>query len=155
SLQSLVDTGKIISTTPSGPLPANSAKNQAVFVDAWDHPILYYKASPSSLLMISDASKRTPGIYWQEDNSIITGSDSSIASGDRGLDFGPGAINGGYHEIRLSIAPPATETVQNVTSTGATYEHSFARFILDPTVKTRPTPVQKDSYLMISAGPDA
>jgi len=156
SLQSLVDTGKIISTSQSGPLPGDSAKNQAVFVDAWDHPILYYKASPSSILMLSNASAAAGarGIYSQEDNSIITGSDSSLAS-DRGLDFGPGAINGGYHEIRLSKAPLATDTVDSVASTGANFDHSFARFIIDPTVKTRPTPVQKDSYLLISAGPDA
>jgi hypothetical protein len=35
------------------------------------------------------------------------------------------------------------------------YANSFARFILDASVKARPTPVQKDTYLLISAGPDA
>jgi len=39
--------------------------------------------------------------------------------------------------------------------TDTAYDHSFLRFILDASVKARATPVQKDSYLLISAGPDA
>ncbi|MBI1826216.1 MAG: type II secretion system protein [Planctomycetes bacterium] len=154
SLQNLVDTGKIVGSRPDRILPQDSAKNQAVFLDAWDHPVLYYKASPSSLLMVTDAGKKTPGIFWQEDNSIITGSDSSIA-GDAGVDFGAGVINGGFHDLRISKAPLATEEVAKIASTDDSYKYSFARFIIDPTVKTRPTPVRKDSYLLISAGPDA
>ncbi len=159
SIQELADKGVVVNPDI---LDQNVAKNERVFLDPWDHPILYYKANASALRM-TGASGKPPGIYWQEDNGIITGSDSSLR-GDPGLDFGQGTegtCNGGkcYHHIAGSAGPePSLGQTANWLETfraDTTYDHSFARFIIDGSVKARPTPVQKDSYLLISAGPDS
>ncbi|MBU0717965.1 MAG: hypothetical protein KJ749_06935, partial [Planctomycetes bacterium] len=127
--------------------PAKTAtRRQPLFVDPWDHPILYYKASPASRRMI--ASEDQPGIYRQEDNAIITGCKNGIDE-YAGIDFGAGETDGVYHRIALADAPDPTDDL-----TQPKFDNSFARFIWDQGVKARNTPVRKDAYLLISAGPD-
>ncbi len=123
-----------------------------VFLDAWDHPILYYKSSPGSNRMLADGT--TPGIYRQADNNIITGGDGTLT--EPGLDFGSGlnADFGGFHAlVKKAGGPDPTVTVDAFVA-DVQYDNSFAKFILDAKTKGRITPVQKDSYLLISAGPD-
>jgi prepilin-type N-terminal cleavage/methylation domain-containing protein len=131
------------------------AVDELMFVDAWDRPILYYKANPSARYLVGDTTRR--GVYWQEDNAVITGSDGTAGT-FQGLDFGQGALEGEtnvYHEIAVApTAPVPTQVGFKEVGTNSDYENSFARFILDPRVSTRPTPVKKDSYLLISAGLD-
>ncbi len=152
SMTELVDDGVIVN---EGYVTSSLAVDEPMFLDAWDHPILYYKANSSARYLVGDADKR--GIYWQEDNAIITGSDGTAGSLD-GLDFGQGALEGLtkiYHEI--GIAPPAPDPKQTGVAdvlTKPAFNNSFARFVLDEKVKARPTPVRKDSYLLISAGAD-
>lgn len=140
-------------------LPAgNIAVNEQMFVDPWGAPILYYKANTASRLIVYCAA--SPGIYRQEDNGIITGTDGTP---DPGLDFGAGMVTGTdgtnrYHAISRvpSIPTPANTAVGVILASGQTeYSDSFMRYILDPTIKARPTPVRKQDYLLISAGPDA
>ena len=92
------------------------------------------------------------GIYWQEDNGIITGTEGGITD-HAGLDFGSGRINGRYHAIAVATSPDPITPIATVL-TDDPYVDSFARFILDPSVMARRAPVRKDSYLLISAGPD-
>ncbi len=140
-------------------LPAgNIAVNEQMFVDPWGAPILYYKANTASRRIVYDDNG--PGIYRQEDNGIITGTDGTA---DPGLDFGAGMVTGTagtalYHAISRvpSIPVPANAAVGVILAPGQTeYADSFMRYILDPTIKARPTPVRKQDYLLISAGPDA
>ena len=150
-LDELVEKGGIV-----GPdLQVDFLKSKLpVFMDSWDHPILYYKASPASTLMLRDGT--TPGVYRQEDNSIITGSkDGAESITEAGLDFGGGLNSeyGGYHAIAKAKGPQADKKVDEFIA-DATFENSFAKYILDSKNKARPTPVRKDSYLLISAGPD-
>ena len=77
-----------------------------------------------------------------------------------GLDFGAGKEKdkGGtgsavHHFLANATGPGPTDKVTDMIEKPE-WENTFARFILDTKVKTRPTPVQKDSYLLISAGPD-
>jgi hypothetical protein len=135
--------------------PDDFASEEKLFVDPWDTPILYYRANPATLRMTYDPATERPGIYWQDDNAIITGTDADASGRSfEGFDFGPGKVNERYHELYLSISPDATEDPNKILTTQP-YEGSFARFILDPKIQARPTPVQKDSYLLISPGPDA
>jgi len=152
TLQDLINEGKLLNP----PTSADIAVNERMFMDPWDHPILYYKASPTNLRMTAktDDSPPKPGIYWQEDNGIITGTDKGLFSDD-GLDFGQGKDGNYYHHIAVAISPEPKEKVEDIQSVKDDYKYSFARFILDGSVKARPTPVQKDSYLLISAGPDS
>ena len=128
------------------------AINESLFLDPWDRPILYYKANPVGLRMTGALNK--PGIFWQEDNGIITGSKEGVVN-DEGLDFGAGKEADAYHELFSAKSPEPTERIEDILTQSEDYAHSFVRFILDPSIKARPTPVQKDSYLLISAGPDA
>ena len=132
---------------------SDAATDELMFIDPWGGPILYYRANPSLFQMISDPVRGTSGIYRQQDNAIITGSTVGTPS-FTGLDFGPGRINGQYHAIAKADAPLPTETEKDVGDVPNQYEDSFARFIIDHSVRARPTPVRKDSYLIISAGPD-
>ena len=157
SLQDLINEGKLLNP-PTGTV---IALNERMFMDPWDHPILYYKSNPTALRMTgASGSPPRPGIYWQEDNAIITGSEGGILGEVPGLDFGAGADEHGQsHWIHVALSPEPS-VAQNANwldtfLTDTTYDHSFARFIIDGSVKARPTPVQKDTYLLISAGPDA
>jgi type II secretory pathway pseudopilin PulG len=154
SLQNMLDEGKLL--RPPSP---DIALKEGMFMDPWDHPILYYKANATSLRMTGAQGK--PGIFWQEDNGVITGSDGDIQKDD-GLDFGQGtegSCNGGkcYHNIAVAKVPdpPIQNYNPQTILTDTQYDHSFFRFILDASVKARATPVQKDTYLLISAGSDA
>jgi hypothetical protein len=135
-----------------------------LFVDAWDRPILYYKANPGAKRMVTDPTV-APGIYNQIDNGIVTGSDATGVYSSSGVDFGAGKVDPSsgtspLHKIFTvtgaipELIPTFTDGVNNIL-TLQQYENSFARFILDPTVKARNTPVRRDSYLLISAGSDA
>lgn len=161
SLKELEESGVM----PDGELQrrgvADDTAAQPLFVDAWDHPVLYYRATPGAKLMLGDSSGK-PGVYKQVDNGTLTGSDASGFTSD-GLDFGAGVVQTKtyYHRLRAiqSAYPPAIPVmgaggVNDIYLNNA-YEDSFARFILDPSVKARNVPMRKDSFLLISAGPDA
>ena len=150
SLNQLVDAGAIVSS-----FEQNVGVDELMFVDAWDRPILYYKASPSNLAMIGSQAVR--GIYWQEDNALITGTQNGLLPTEPGVDFGPGAIDDVYHEITDATPPPlGGDTVAMLTQiqTMPVWNNTFAKFIVDSSVKARITPVRKSEYLLITAGPD-
>ena len=153
SLEDLVDKNVIVNLDCE--TESDIACSESVFVDPWDSPILYYRANPASFRMTTDYDDGTPGIYRQTDNAVITGSDASSPYASAGLDFGPGLADGRYHELFKSISPDATADLQEDILQEPDYEGAFARFILDPKIQARPTPARKDSFLQISAGPDA
>lgn len=137
-------------------LPGETGLDEMMFLDPWGTPILYYRASGASRRILADNSKTgagRAGIYWQEDNSLITGTDSSDYAAD-GLDFGPGKIDGQYHAIYNNPVPPITDKVKDILEK-EDYDDSFIRFIMDASIKARPTPVRAKEYLLISPGPDA
>ena len=129
------------------------ATDELLFVDPWDMPILSYRASAVSVRMLGDEAAG-PGIFWQEDNGVITGTANGLVN-HVGLDFGAGPVAGEFfHPIYNAKAPEPIPPVDDILQTAA-YDNSFARFELDPSVRARVTPVRKDSYLLISAGKDA
>ena len=149
TLGELEETGKIYNWADDA-VRVSATRSQPLFVDPWDRPILYYKANPAAKLMI--ATEEQPGIYAQEDNGIITGSQNGLSPNYSGIDFGSGWIDDDstyYHEIGDAVAPTPLDDM-----TEAKFEYSLARFIHDPSIRARNTPVRRDSYLLISAGPD-
>lgn len=151
SLADLEDGGVVLNLNSAS---GDIAKDEPMLMDPWDSPILYYRANRSAFRPVHADDK--PGVFRQEDNGIITGTEngSSGSSGDLGIDFGAGRVNDNYHELIDAKAPEATDTIDDILNTSNFYQ-TFARFILDPTIRSRPTPVQKNSYLLISAGPDS
>lgn len=146
SLAELEDKGLILNLDDA----PDVASDEPFFVGPWGAPILYYKANRASQLMTG--SSEHSGIYWQEDNGVITGTVNGLIN-HTGLDFGAGTVNGQYHALVVAESPLATVPL-NTIQTGTAYDNSFARFILDPTSKARPTPARKQGYLLIGAGPD-
>ncbi|MEK6677636.1 MAG: type II secretion system protein [Planctomycetota bacterium] len=131
------------------PLAATDGSyDQPLFVDPWFRPILYYRANPSAQL-ISGLVDGTPGIYRAEDNALITGHMGTGGLGFEGVDFGAGRISMQLHAIGVSAYPKAIDDL-----TLPLYADSFAVFIRDKSVKAINQPVRKDSFLLISAGPD-
>ena len=128
---------------------SNPTRKQKLFVDAWDLPILYYKANAGTRRMIWQQG--VSGIFRQEDNGIITGS----AGGQlayAGIDFGAGIQKDSlYHRIGKA---DSIEPRPLLDPTMKTWDDTFAKFIWDPSVTARNTPVRKNEYLLISAGPD-
>lgn len=133
--------------------PTETGVEEPMFTDPWNGPILYYRAGRGSQRMISDPASNVSGIYRLEDNAIITGMDKGSYQSE-GMDFGAGKVNGRYHAVSVSEPPLATEKIAFILD-DEKYNDSFARFILNPQVKVRPTPVREDKYLLISAGPDS
>ncbi len=154
SLRQLEERGTIITMREI----EDDTAEQLLFVDPWDHPILYYRANPAARWMLGDPNTDAPGVYQQEDNGIITASDASGYT-SLGIDFGRGydSINH-YHKISVAAYPPRAPVlssgINDILTDDGTYEDSLARFILDSSILVRNTPVMKDSYLLISTGPD-
>lgn len=163
SLAELQQQGRIANWSANNSLVLTTGQ-QKLFIDPWDHPILYYKANPAAQRMtgLGNAGSE-PSVYRQQDNGEITGTLAGGNYSPRGIDFGPGLImttgsSPVYHGITVAIdVPPIPRLVGGVNTilTEPDYNNSFARFILDPTVPGRNTPVRKSDYLMIGAGPDA
>jgi len=156
SLRQLDEEGVIVNLETANS-QGDMALDEPMFLDPWGGPVLYYKANTASRRIVSDSEHA--GVYRQEDNGIITGTVGSSgepgASAQEGLDFGAGKIEDRYHAMS-GLPPLPTDPTTAVADilTQTTYDGSFVRYILDPTVKARPTPVRKQDYLLISAGPD-
>ena len=143
-LQALVDTGHVLDLHESGDEGFEAFK-QPLFVDPWDRPILYYRANQAAQRMLGEAG--APGTYQQRDNGLIAGSGGNLV----GIDFGAGKVQGQnyYHRLSAAAIPLPFDDL-----TLPAFDDSFARFIHDSSVKRINQPVRKDSFLLVSAGPD-
>jgi len=125
------------------------------FLDGFGYPILYYRANVGAKYMTTfiddqDGAHRT-GVYDYAANVFHTGDGS-----DRdGLDLGAGP----YHQLNQYATDGkeiAVDPDPGVTNLNDHYfDGSFAKFIWNRKITVRNEPVNKDSYLLISAGPDA
>lgn len=113
-----------------------------VFLDAFDRPILYYRANLAGgdLAGVQPSNALIPRPYYYDlyDNYLFTG-----LNGAGGLDLGAGSSH------PMSI-------LGTVSGPGAvpTPKYSFAYTIRDPNVTALTRPYRPDSYLLVSTGPD-
>jgi len=153
SLEALKDSGVIVGGDPVSPAVAK----QPLFTDAFERPILYYRAEPKATPMVANPADGSAGVYTQVDNWLITGADGP------GLDFGGGVVAEDpllLHRLaKTQPVPPQIPQFDsdgiNVILTDPQYENTFARFVLNRRVSARNTPVRRDEFLLVSAGPDA
>jgi prepilin-type N-terminal cleavage/methylation domain-containing protein len=164
---------------------AMQMRGQALLVDPWDHPILYYRAKRTAKVMLTGMPASggigggggvagvTPGIYDQRDNMLITGIIPGMGSPPgipawHGMDFGGGEVvaSGEYHRItkyKFAEALYGMGASMSVVD-DPPFNNTLAQFIWDKkghsklasqNVQPLNLPVRPDSYLLISAGPDA
>ena len=159
NLQNLVDDGIVIDP-PRSVTGRPGALDQPFFTDAWGQPILYYQANRAGRMMINNPSGGPLGIYDVDDNAMFTGTPTKNPFA--GLDMGAGVrtAEGHFSDIAQSNFPglvpkPLPSQGPNEILVKSTYEQTFERFILDRSIVNQNRPVNADSYLLISAGPDA
>ncbi|NLU20378.1 MAG: type II secretion system protein [Phycisphaerae bacterium] len=139
--------------------------NSHAFLDAWDQPILYYKANPNAKYIADEGSvnegrsaveyyapggRYAPsGIYNLFDNAIITT--------DPGMDFGAGRAH--FSPDRNATNPRPMLGNPTVSPTNSAFESqnppgSFVRHIFNPSISAVATPHRPDSFILLSAGAD-
>jgi prepilin-type N-terminal cleavage/methylation domain-containing protein len=138
---------------------------QPVILDAFDFPILYYRADPRQSDRATAKMARYkgtpppspyPGIYTFEDNTLWTGQGAGGAIVFHGWDFGAGAT----HKIENFGADPPVE------NDIGTNRETFLYYILDknayeatydaknPAKPRTAIPYRKDSFILLSPGKD-
>jgi hypothetical protein len=128
------------------------------FLDSFDQPILYYRATPANSTYMAtnlrfDPSAPNPlarGIYNLVDNYRIAGWTTGSGEPIRGMDFGHGLLTttNTYHYLSLLGNP----TNPNDPSVGP----SFSRTIWNPNVVAPGVfrPYNDQSFILLSAGQD-
>lgn len=131
----------------TGDSTVDDAANLPFYTDNFGRPILYYRARRAAPVMVTNPGNEI-GIYDQRDNQAFTGSIAGIVG--TGLDFGAGT----NHTIATSSHPSVDPAVSDLVNDPA-YVDTFEQFIWDSTVTARNVPNRRETYLLISAGPDA
>ncbi|MCK4658674.1 MAG: type II secretion system protein [Phycisphaerae bacterium] len=133
-----------------------------VFTDQWGYPILYYRARRGARAIIPTTNPKMPGIYDPYDNLAIIGKtaqNGSVIANFEGLYPGKGGAAAMGHPLAYftsDLEPAASPAQLDPASDSflAKYANSFEQYILDKSVTGRPTPLNKNSFLLISAGTD-
>jgi type II secretory pathway pseudopilin PulG len=132
------------------------------FLDAFEYPILYYRANPAGARVAQKSyanavDATTAGMYYLEDNVAITGYTNALwgtasSPTTAGLNLGRGISHpfGFFSDSIAASGDLTTKNQQIVTQTG------MGRLIADRNVTTAAIlrPQRSDSYLLLSPGPD-
>jgi hypothetical protein len=127
----------------------DACRSQKVFVDAWGQPVLYYRARKAARFMVTNPGGDEIGVFDQRDNAFYTGSHDVGAGDINGLDMGAGK----GHKIDTSEFPEPNPN--NSDLAGSDFDNTFERFIWDQSVPQKNVPVNRETFLLISAGADA
>jgi prepilin-type N-terminal cleavage/methylation domain-containing protein len=124
------------------------------FLDAFDQPILYYRANTTRSLMVGTAvGAANLGIYNMVDNMDITG----LAGTYSGMDFGRGFVATDIYHFAAIPGEGAdqSKTAQQVLDAMRNpANRCFSRTVWNPNVVATPRPYNDNSYILLSAGPD-
>lgn len=118
------------------------------FLDAFERPILYYRANPAGSVLASiqpNTGQLGPGFYDLYDNYYFTGvQDSNLP----GMDLGAGPLHPlgrlGNPSRPYELAVPGNPKSK----------FSFCYTIWDSKVTALPRPQRPDSFVLLAAGPD-
>ncbi len=152
------------------PDSVDADNSQLVMIDAFDYPILYYKANPRGNVLC-DATADGDGFYDPQnglgipyynllDNDVFTGSQNEVdpgvgTSSESGWRFGTE-----FHQLReLGNPVPADDNLHNPDYIPDGFQITFTLYIHDHKVGQASgggafKPVNPDTYLLISAGVD-
>lgn len=147
TINEMFNEGTVVET---GSGSVDEAGHLRFYIDNFGRPILYYRARRAAPMMVTDPGNAI-GIYDQRDNQAFTGSNAGMVG--TGLDFGAGT----NHTIANSQYPSIDPSSDNLGGSG--YDTggagTFEQFIWDSSVTARNVPNRRETYLLISAGPDA
>ena len=118
-----------------------------MFLDAWGHPILYWRADKAGQVD-SDEDGRTTGFargkfHWADNGDLIN------SNGRDRLMLQPGSDT-----HRLDWGRSGGGTIPDPTDPPDAQREQFRYYIWDQGTKARVTPHNRDSYLLVSPGPD-
>lgn len=145
--------------------PDRAVPRRSVFVDDFEHPILYYRANSRQQLPFAETasgSTKTPtAIYMQEDNAEITGGKVLSGSGsptpvNNGwvLTASSGKAHGmgqfGVNTSNGNLTVKADDRPDRKGLTFAGMLHNASAMQTGKTLK----PVKESSYVLLSPGPD-
>lgn len=125
-------------------------KEQRFFVDEFNRPILYYRARAAARNMITNPSGAV-GIYDHRDNALFTGGTEPGTTGTtrQGLQFV--SKPPGRHDINFTRYDGQGGFGLPIPASG---QVPFDAFIIDKKSTVSAVPVNAQSFLLISAGPD-
>ena len=158
-------------TPPSNGSIDSDENNQYVMVDAWEYPILYYKANPRGTFLCDNTTQGGAGadafpIYDPDNIPFYNLLDNDVFTGSMGASFGNGSTSNepGWrfgiemHQIRMLGNVENPDDVSAGPLVNAEITMPFARYIHDHKSEQASVgsvkPVNPDTYLLISAGPD-
>ncbi len=134
------------------PLSGNNGRKYPMFLDAFGFPILYFRADPAGVGMadVTPPSGTSPprGIYHLADNYPLLDNSSSntrLVLLSHGLDHNMTDDGAPWYSTGGSGPNPGGRPLP---------EGSFGFYIRNKSVNARWLPHNKDSYLLISPGPD-
>lgn len=152
---------------------SDKALAQAVVVDSFNYPILYYAADSRYSetaganmatygMTDSDGTLTSPkGIYNFNDNALFTGQCKGTQCNRPWWDFGSGEhVIASFGKFSGGGEIPIAKEMENSDSeTGYTNLQTFCGYIMNKnaynqSAKKQLTPVRRDSFLLMSSGPD-
>ena len=149
-----------------GATGAGSSPNTGrfVFVDAFNFPVLYYKASPRAREPFSyrprtgSSSNSTPGIYDQADNERITGSANADQWDFAGTGFQHGLGFFGPTQAQMLTTPNSVKTTLPPSPPSGNYKgKGFAQFLHDSATLDSGQvvkPVKAEGFILLAPGKD-
>ena len=166
SVAELYDRNKI--EDPGWDTPTDLADGEGdykhrMFVDRWGYPVLYYHARSAAKAIVPITGTMV-GVYTPSDNAYITGGEEADGTtiDDNEyfrLDGKPGdhvlANVRAQQGTALEPGDPPGYLDESSADFKSEYLNSFERFIWDDKSTARIAPVNRRTYLLISAGPDS
>ena len=124
--------------------PEAGSSNSVFFLDAFDQPVLYYRANPGTSDPFGNVHAGVLGTYNLQDNGGFTSNSAGnqTAEGNIGFDLGAGLD----HPLGRWGPAGAGQPLSPGT---------FQYALHNPDVVAARRPRRPETYLLISAGPDA
>ncbi len=133
-----------------------------LYLDAFGHPILYYRADPAGRIAVDRTTDGTTatelnerGIYhWYDNAGLVATSSGTPIDADHYLNTSIGDHLLQWEDDVAGGNLPRVEDIMAAEADGQPYYGSFVRYILNSEVRAKPTPQNADTYLLISPGAD-
>ena len=127
-----------------------------MFLDAFGYPILYWRANPGAENIadksLSNFNAANLGVYTYDDNAFV------LEKGEEPLSLSQN-MTGKTHPIASRNSDWSEDALSDDGTYTALYDpeqynNTFVKYIADLNIKAKPTPQNRDTYLLVSPGAD-